>query len=112
MTMQSTLNSIRKSIKKESVSYDEIIQLESIAKSNPRLLADDPVLQEWAGIAEKDAEKPMKEYKIYGVRQYTTYVVADNAEDAMREAQSVPLHEWEPNEISGEEIHPKEVYRL
>ena len=53
MRIQSTLNSIRKSIEEESVSYDQIIQLESIAQSNPRLLADDPRLAEWAGIPEE-----------------------------------------------------------
>lgn len=53
MTIQSTLNSIRKSIEEESVSYDEIIQLQSIAQTNPRLLADDPRLAEWAGITEE-----------------------------------------------------------
>jgi hypothetical protein len=53
MTIQSTLNSIRKSIEEESVSYDEIIQLESIAQTNPRLLANDPRLAEWAGIEEE-----------------------------------------------------------
>jgi hypothetical protein len=53
MTIQSTLNSIRKSIEEEGVSYDEIIQLESIAQTNPRLLADDPRLAEWAGITEE-----------------------------------------------------------
>jgi hypothetical protein len=53
MTIQSTLNSIRKSIEEESVSYDQIIQLESIAQSNPRLLANDPRLAEWAGIEEE-----------------------------------------------------------
>jgi hypothetical protein len=53
MTIQSTLNSIRKSIEEESVSYDEITQLESIAQSNPRLLANDPRLAEWAGIHEE-----------------------------------------------------------
>ena len=53
MTIQSTLNSIRKSVEEESVSYDQIIQLESIAQSNPRLLADDPRLAEWAGMPEE-----------------------------------------------------------
>jgi hypothetical protein len=53
MTIQSTLNSIRKSIEEESVSYDEIIELQSIAQTNPRLLADDPRLAEWAGITEE-----------------------------------------------------------
>lgn len=53
MTIQSTLNSIRKSIEEESVSYDEITHLESIAQSNPRLLADDPRLAEWAGMPEE-----------------------------------------------------------
>ena len=53
MSIQSTLNSIRKSIEEESVSYDEIIQLQSIAQFNPRLLADDPRLAEWAGITEE-----------------------------------------------------------
>lgn len=53
MTIQSTLNSIRKSIEEESVSYDQIIQLESIAQSNPRLLAEDPRLAEWAGMPEE-----------------------------------------------------------
>jgi hypothetical protein len=52
MTIQSTLNSIRKSIEEESVTYDQIIQLESIAQTNPSLLADDPRLAEWAGIPE------------------------------------------------------------
>ena len=60
----------------------------------------------------KDMEKPMKEYTIYGVRQYSTYIFAESEEDAMRQAESVPIHEWEPNEISGEEIHPKEVCEL
>jgi len=53
MNIQSTLNSIRQSIEEESVSFDQIIQLESIAQSNPRLLADDPRLAEWAGITEE-----------------------------------------------------------
>lgn len=52
MKIQSTLNSIRKSIEEESVSYDQIIQLESIAQTNPRLLANDPRLAEWAGMPE------------------------------------------------------------
>jgi hypothetical protein len=53
MNIQSTLNSIRQSIEEESVSFDQIIQLESIAQSNPRLLADDPRLAEWAGMPEE-----------------------------------------------------------
>jgi hypothetical protein len=53
MTTQSILNSIRKSIEEESVSFDQIIQLESIAQSNPSLLADDPRLAEWAGMPEE-----------------------------------------------------------
>jgi hypothetical protein len=53
MSIQSTLNSIRKSIEEESVSYDQIIQLESIAQTNPSLLANDPRLAEWAGIPEE-----------------------------------------------------------
>ena len=53
MTTKSTLNSIRQSIEEESVSFDQIIQLESIAQSNPRLLADDPRLAEWAGMPEE-----------------------------------------------------------
>jgi len=57
MRIQSTLNSIRKSIEEESVSYGELIQLESIAQSNPRLLADDPRLAEWAGIPEGEWQK-------------------------------------------------------
>lgn len=57
MTIQSTLNSIRKSIEEESVSYDQIIQLESIAQTNPRLLANDPRLAEWAGITEEKWRK-------------------------------------------------------
>ena len=52
MNIQSTLNSIRQSIEEESVSFDQIIQLESIAQTNPRLLADDPRLAEWAGMPE------------------------------------------------------------
>jgi len=54
----------------------------------------------------------MKEYTIYGVRQYSTYIFAESEEDAMRQAEAIPIHEWEPNEISGEEIHPKEVCEL
>jgi hypothetical protein len=50
MTIQSTLNSIRQSIEEESVSYGELIQLESIAESHPHLFAGDPRLAEWAGI--------------------------------------------------------------
>jgi hypothetical protein len=53
MRTRSILNSIRKSVEEESVSYDEITQLESIAQSNPRLLADDPRLAEWAGMPEE-----------------------------------------------------------
>jgi hypothetical protein len=53
MTTKSTLNSIRKSIEEESVSYDEITQLESIAQTNPSLLANDPRLAEWAGMPEE-----------------------------------------------------------
>ena len=53
MRIQSTLNSIRKSIEEQSVSYDQIIQLESIAQTNPSLLANDPRLAEWAGITEE-----------------------------------------------------------
>jgi hypothetical protein len=53
MRIQSILKSIRKSVEEESVSYDQIIQLESIAQSNPRLLADDPSLAEWAGMPEE-----------------------------------------------------------
>lgn len=53
MSIQSILKSIRKSVEEESVSYDQIIQLESIAQTNPRLLADDPRLAEWAGITEE-----------------------------------------------------------
>jgi len=53
MSIQSTLNSIRKSIEEESVSYDQIIQLESIAQTNPSLLANDPRLAEWAGMPEE-----------------------------------------------------------
>jgi hypothetical protein len=53
MTIKSTLNSIRQSIEEESVSYDEITHLESIAQTNPRLLANDPRLAEWAGITEE-----------------------------------------------------------
>jgi len=52
MTIQSIFNSIRKSIEEESVSFDQIIQLQSIAQSNPRLLANDPRLAEWAGMPE------------------------------------------------------------
>ena len=52
MNIQSTLNSIRKSIEEESVSYDEIIQLESIAEFHPHLFTDDPRLAEWAGMPE------------------------------------------------------------
>jgi len=51
----------------------------------------------------------MKEYTIYGVRQYSAYIMAESEEDAMRQAKAIPLHEWEPNEISGEEILPKEA---
>jgi hypothetical protein len=54
MTIQSTLNSIRKSVEEESVSYDQIIQLESIAQTNPRLLANDPRLAELAGISDEE----------------------------------------------------------
>ena len=50
-----------------------------------------------------------KKYKVYGVRQYSYYVWADSEDDAIEKAESVPLIEWEPNEISGEEIHPKEA---
>ena len=50
-----------------------------------------------------------KEYKVYGVRQYSSYVWADSEDDAIEKAESVPLIEWEPNEISGEEIHTKEA---
>jgi len=57
MSIQSTLNSIRKSIEEESVSYDQIIQLESIAQSNPSLLANDPRLAEWAGMPEDEYQK-------------------------------------------------------
>lgn len=59
--------------------------------------------------AGREMEKPMKEYTIYGVRQYSAYIMAEIEEDAMRQAKAIPLHEWEPNEISGEEILPKEA---
>jgi hypothetical protein len=54
MTIQSTLNSIRKSIEEESVSYDEIIQLQHIAFFRPHLFAGDPRLAELAGISEEE----------------------------------------------------------
>jgi hypothetical protein len=50
-----------------------------------------------------------KEYKVYGVREYTSYVWADSEDDAIEKAESVPLIDWEPNEIKGEEICPKEA---
>ena len=53
MTIQSTLNSIRKSIEEESVSWGELAQLQDIAQSHPRLFRDDPRLAEWAGIHEE-----------------------------------------------------------
>jgi hypothetical protein len=49
------------------------------------------------------------EYKVYGVREYTSYVWADSEDDAVEKAESVPLIDWEPNEIKGEEICPKEA---
>jgi len=58
MRIQSILKSIRQSIEEESVSFDQIIQLESIARSNPRLLADDPRLAEWAGMPEEKWRNP------------------------------------------------------
>lgn len=57
MRIQSTLNSIRQSIEEESVSYDEITQLESIAESHPHLFAADLRLAEWAGIPEDEYQK-------------------------------------------------------
>lgn len=54
----------------------------------------------------------MKEYKIYGVRQYSTYVWANNKKEAMRLSEGIPLEEWEPNEAEGEEIHPREVCKV
>jgi hypothetical protein len=53
MTIQSTINSIRKSIEEESVSWGELAQLQDIAQSHPRLFRDDPRLAEWAGITER-----------------------------------------------------------
>jgi hypothetical protein len=50
-----------------------------------------------------------REYKVYGVREYTSYVWADSEDDAVEKAESVPLIDWEPNEIKGEEICPKEA---
>lgn len=52
MNHQSILNSIRQSIDNETVSMEELYQLQFIVHSDPRILANDPRLAEWAGIPE------------------------------------------------------------
>jgi hypothetical protein len=54
MRIQSILKSIRKSVEEESVSYDEITQLQHIAYFRPHLFAGDPRLAELAGISEEE----------------------------------------------------------
>jgi hypothetical protein len=54
MRIQSILKSIRKCVEEESVSYDEIIQLQHIAYFRPHLFAGDPRLAELAGISEEE----------------------------------------------------------
>jgi hypothetical protein len=53
-----------------------------------------------------------REYKVYGVREYYSYVWADSEDDAIEKAESVPLIKWEANEIEGEEILPKEAFEV
>ena len=54
MRTRSILKSIRKSVEEESVSYDEITQLQQIAYFRPHLFAGDPRLAELAGISEEE----------------------------------------------------------
>jgi hypothetical protein len=54
MKFKSILNLIRKSVEDESVSADEIIQLQHIAYFHPHLFAGEPRLAELAGISEEE----------------------------------------------------------
>lgn len=51
----------------------------------------------------------MKWYKIYGTRQYSTYVEAESKREALELAEKIPFKDWEPSEVDGQEIHPKEA---
>lgn len=93
-------------------------QIEQITKPEPGLgycnvdLLD--VTRTVQAIAKK-ANKPgkvgavQKEYKVYGLREYTCYIWAESENDALKKAELVPLNKWDPNEIEGEEINPKEA---
>lgn len=54
----------------------------------------------------------MREYVIYGTRQYKIYTHAESREDALELVSKASLDAWEPSEICGEEIIIKEVFEL
>jgi len=54
----------------------------------------------------------MKWYKVYGTRQYSTYVEAACEWYAKKFAQKIPLKDWEPSAVEGQEIYPKEACKL
>ena len=50
--MKERIAEIRAAIVAESVSWSELYELQCIGEESPELLADDVLLQEWAGLPE------------------------------------------------------------
>ena len=77
ISIKQRLEYLRGEIKKERISYREILELQSLKE---HIKKGDVELLQWAGVSEFEEENAMKEYVV--IFQHSIIVSAQNEEDA------------------------------